>query len=327
MTRERNRGEVHLGDLAAALATLPWQDQAQAGAIAACLGFGLRAPLQAAPHRVYDRGDTRTLAEGQHAPAPEPPVLLPPTPPRPVPLPAGTLPSRLTRLPNLAPPYVEPPDWLDAGANAFPPAPLPALARATLLPERTARHVISAALATRRPGWDIQLPRLVATLCRREPLRELPRRAERTLALGCQVLLDYSGRMVPFWEDLNALTVQVQEVVGTQATRVYSFDTRPTQARDWTPDGEPRHWEPDGRPVLAATDLGIQGRSGAAPSPDWHAFAGQCAKAGSPLVLLIPWPEERWPRTFPTNATLVQWGPRTSAGMVCRQSATLAARR
>jgi hypothetical protein len=185
--------------------------------------------------------------------------------------------------------------------------------------------VLCAALATHRPGSDIDLPRLVASVCRRVPLRRLPRRQEITLAEGCQLLLDYSGTMVPFWEDLAALGDQVREVAGTQATRVYTFDTRPTQARHWTAAGDPEPWEPDGRPVLAATDLGIQGRGQAEPSADWPEAAARCLATGGPLILLIPWPEGRWPRAFPANATLIHWGPRTSAGMVSRQSRTRAA--
>lgn len=180
--------------------------------------------------------------------------------------------------------------------------------------------MLAAALATRRPGGTLDLPRLIDAICRREPLRGLPRRAEETVALGCQLLLDYSGPMVPFWEDLNDLADQVRGILGAAATRVYGFDTRPTQARHWTPAGEPRPWRPDGRPVLAATDLGIQGRAQAAPAPDWAACAADCAQAGSSLILLIPWPADRWPRTFPPTATLIHWGPRTTAGMVRRQA-------
>jgi len=320
MTLERGRGAIHLGDLARALVDLGCQDQTQASAVAACLGFGLRAPPSARPHRVFDPVAALPAEVPRPTQAPAPPVWVPPTPPRPTPLPRQTLTSRLTPLPGLAPPFAPAPDWLAAGADAFPSGAEPRLARATLLPERTARHVLAAALATRRPGGVLDLPRLIDAICRRAPLRRLPRRAEETVALGCQLLLDYSGPMVPFWEDLNDLADQVRGILGAAATRVYGFDTRPTQARHWTPAGEPRPWRPDGRPVLAATDLGIQGRAQAAPAPDWAACAADCAQAGSPLILLIPWPADRWPRTFPPTATLIHWGPRTTAGMVRRQA-------
>ncbi len=320
MSEWRDRGEIHLGELARALQGLPWTDQSQAAAIADCLGFGLTAHpstfATAASHKVYDRRASPGQLQAETPVTREPPVLLPPVPPRPVPLPEGSLPSRLVPLDALAPPHQDSPNWLDERFATFPPEPEPELARATLLPERTARHVLSAALTTSRASGGIDLARLIVAICRQEPLHELPRRREMTLDQGCQLLLDYSSSMIPFWEDLKKLTDQVRQVVGEQVTRVYSFDTQPTQARSWTPAGEPLPWTPDGRPVLAATDLGIQGRSLAEPSPDWTTLAAACAKAGSALILLIAWPAERWPRAFPANATLVHWGPRTTAGMI-----------
>jgi hypothetical protein len=319
MSKICDRGEIHLCDLALALKDLPWTDPTQAAVIADCLGFGLAAhPKSIATsqgHKVYDRRSTSSQPAPDKPPAREPPILVPPTPPRPVSLPADTLPSRLERLTTLAPPHQQPPDWLEKRNAAFPAAPEPQLARATLLPERTARHVLSAGLSMARATGGIDLAKLIDAVCRCRPIRGLPRRLEATLDRGCQLLLDYSTSMIPFWEDLEQLCAQVHEVVGERTTQVYSFDAQPTQARAWTTSGEPLPWRPDGRPVLAATDLGIQGRVAAEPSPDWPALAEDCAKAGSPLILLIPWPAERWPKTLP-SATLIHWGPRTTAGMV-----------
>ncbi|HYN78737.1 MAG TPA: hypothetical protein VES73_13210 [Lamprocystis sp. (in: g-proteobacteria)] len=330
MTQRRagpvDRGEVHLGDLVRALHALRPRDLDQAAAIARCLGFGLRDPASAAPsanpHRVFDRADDAPrppVPESQ--PPPSPPVFTPPRPRRPVPVPAGTLPTRLTALPTRAPPATPTPGWLGPAAARFPAAPEPRRSRRTLLPEGTARHVLAAALATRRPGGVLDLPRLVDALGRREPLRALPRCPEYRLALGCHLLLDYSGAMVPFWEDLSDLSAQVCAVAGTAVTRVHNFDTDPSAARYWTTSGKPWPLVPDGRPVLAATDLGLTGHPRAEPHRGWAGLAAACARTGSPLLLLIPWPRGRWPRGLPAQATLIHWGPRTTAGMVHRQAA------
>jgi hypothetical protein len=200
----------------------------------------------------------------------------------------------------------------------------PPLARETLFPERTNRHLLSAALAMRREGHEIDLPRLIESLGGGAPLGRLPRRAEATLELGCQALLDYSASMTPFWEDLNALMAQMTAVIGADQTRVYSFATRPDEAWRWTAGGQREAWRPDGRPVLAATDLGIVGRPAhARPDPRWPAFAAACAQAGSPLVILIPWPRAYWPRVcWPAGSAgrpiLVHWSPHTSAAMIRR---------
>jgi hypothetical protein len=325
MTDRPDRGEIHLGDLARALATLSWKDEAHAARIAACLGFGL-GPAQAIsraasePTRIFDARSAGEPPMPLGAVRAEPPVLLPPAPQAPPVLPQGTLPSRLEPMDGRAPPAGIDTDWLDdPGPDSFPPEKEAAVARSALFPERTHRHILSAALASSRPGADIAMPRLVDAICRREALSRLPRRPETTLERGCQLLLDYSASMVPFWDDLTGLIDQVCGVVGADATRIYSFDTRSLEARRWTPAGEPEPWRPDGRPVLAASDLSIQGRAvAAAPHGDWTRLAACCAAAGSPLLILIPWPESQWPQRFPGSVALIHWGPRTTAGMLRR---------
>ncbi len=311
------RGEIHLGDLARALASLHWQGDGQASAIAACLGFGIRpAPALKPPKEIYDRRDPGQALPPQ-APAPRRPVYVPPTPKPPPALPAQTLPSHLQALDERVPPA---PDIdLDGETALFnEEAGQPStVARQSLFPEKTNRHILAAALATRRDGREIDVAKLVAALCRRVHINHLPRRAEPTLGRGCQLLLDYSPGMVPFWEDLNDLIGQVCDVVGPANTRVYSFDTRPTEAVCWTPAGRREAWKPDGVPVLAATDFGIQGPSArAAPDPAWAEAIAHCAKAGSPLLILIPWPEPRWPKSLGPTPALVHWSPHTTAAML-----------
>ncbi|MCF1182438.1 hypothetical protein L0E83_03175 [Marichromatium gracile] len=224
--------------------------------------------------------------------------------------------SHLEPASKLTPAEPNRPDRLETSLAAFPPEAEPELARASLLPERAARHVLSAALTTKRPGGDLDLSQLIDAVCRLEPLHKLPRQSEPTLDHGVQLLLDYSDAMLPFWRDLNQLTEQVREVVGAHTTQVYRFDGQPTQARDWTASYEPQPWRPDGRPVLAATDLGSHGEETTEPRSDWVKLAKDCARAGSPLILLNPWPEHYWPKTLPPNAILIHWGARTTAGMV-----------
>lgn len=323
MTYRPDRGEIHLGDLARALAKLSWRDEAQAAKIAACLGFGLGpsqgiAGAASGPTRIFDARSAGEPPRPHGTARAEPPVLLPPAPQPPPALPEGTLPSRLVPMEGRAPPAEIDPDWLDApGLDSFPPEQEAAVARAALFPERTHRHILSAALACSRLGANIDMPRLIDAICRRVALSRLPTRPETTLERGCQVLLDYSASMVPFWDDLTGLVDQVARVAGSAATRVYSFDTRPLEARRWTPTGEPEPWRPDGRPVLVATDLGIRGRAAPAePDGDWTRLANGCTAAGSALLILIPLPESQWPKRFPGGVALIHWGPRTTAGMV-----------
>jgi hypothetical protein len=324
-----DRGEVHLGDLARALADLPWQDQAQARAIAASLGFGLGAGAggvqrSSRPTEVYN-----PTAQPRHrdpARREPPPIPVPPLPPELPPLPADALPCRLRALDERAPAGPDP-DWLGLDDAAPDPALDPfaridalPCAREPLFPHRTARHILSAALALTRTGDAIDETRLAAALidalARREPLRALPRRCERTLARGCDLLLDYSAGMVPFWDDLTGLIDQVSAVVGAEQTRVYSFDARPDEALRWLPSGRRLPWTPADRPVLAATDLGLQHGTAARPDPGWDRLGRRCAAAGLPLLILLPSPEHHWPPRLAGRPALIHWSPATSAALV-----------
>lgn len=316
----KDRGQIHLGDLARALKCLGWQDDEQAKAIAACLGFGLLAtPKPRAPNEIYDR---------QRYPSHEPPVSQPPprrvfVPPAPEPpavLPAHALPSALQPLTERAPAALADSDWLGDEDALFAERSETEIARRSLLPERTSRHIVSSALATLRVGQEIDIPKLIQAIGRRQIMVELPHRPDATLERGCQLLLDYGATMIPFWEDLSDLVRQVTDVVGQANIQAYSFDTLPTEAMHWTIDGERLPWQPDGRPVLIATDFGIQGKSGRVPlNPAWLTFIERCDTAGSPLVILIPWPEQRWPADIGGYPHLVHWSPHTSAAMVKRK--------
>lgn len=310
-------GAVHLGDLATALGTLNWHDDTQARHIAACLGLALEAPLPPAPAppQVYDhRRESPPVDARSETPRP-PPVYVPPAPRPPPVLPGQVCDIGLEKLPDLSATAF---DWSGA-ADSWPDERAQApCARATLFPERTSRHLTAAALTTWRPGHAIDLPRLIAALAGRRLPRRLPRRPEPTLARGCQVILDYNQTMVPFWPDLDDLGRQVTAVVGAEASRLYGCDGDPRTAARWRPGRPAEPWRPDGSPVLAATDFGTLGRGGPRPHPGWDAVARACAAAGSPLLILIPWPPERWPRHLAGRPVLIHWSPDTGVGQVRR---------
>lgn len=318
------RSEIHLGDLAQALKKLKWRDEAQANAIAAHLGFGMRPVRQATepasqPWEIYDRQPYRQKQTATTPQRPAPVYTPPPPVPQPA-LPRTILPSSLAALEQQAQVAPTTPDWLNQPDGDYDPTPQPAMARQPIFPDAVSRALLATALATDRPGAEVDVRKLIARICRREVVRDLPCLNEASLDHGCQLLLDYSASMVPWWEDLASLRTQVTRVVGQAHTQVYSFDRDPVTAARWTTDLSREPWRPDGRPVLVATDLGIQGRSGRGLLPaDWNEVMARCALQGSPLILLVPWPESRWPKDFGVAATLpilVHWSPHTTAAMI-----------
>jgi len=323
-TAGKPKGEIQLADLIKALCGLPWQDEAQAQAIAGCLGFGLSAPRVQQPRpgtTIYDPKLTRPKSTSTPS-ATKSSLAMPPAPSLPVTLPANVLQSTLTSLPQRTPASAsQAADWLEEEYQILQPAAGLSPARQPLLPDTLARGVFGAALATLRAGNEPDIPELVRRVVQGRIPPRLPCVPAATLAHGCQLLLDFSETMLPWWDDLRGLAQQLVHVIGTEAVTVFDFDKNPTTATRWLANGDEQPWRPEpGRPILLATDFGIQGARASRPAPAyWTDFIAQCASRGRPLVILVPWPRVHWPEGLGAYPGLMHWHPRTSAAMVRRK--------
>lgn len=316
----RPSGPIHLADLVTALADLPWRDASEAQAIAGCLGFGLAAPRMQVPKATEAISDPRLDDHGATAEAPEPlPVVVPPAPPVPVGLPERIVDARLSPL-LPPPPPSDRPDWLDQDYQIYRSQPGSRLARHALIPDSLARGIYTAALATQHPGRELDMPALIGQIaCGRLPQR-LPRLPASTLARGCQLLLDFSDSMMPWWEDLHDLARQVRQVVGENTVEIHEFRGNPNDARPWLSEDEERPWRPNPqKPILLATDFAIRGQRPPRSPAAWQDFVSHCARRGSPLVILVPWRRQYWPNDLGPHPDFMHWHPRTSAAMVRRK--------
>ena len=351
-----DRGEIQLGDLARALGTLNWRDDAEAQAIAACLGFGLKPKAEPPPQtEIYDRQryperptaeprpptpkgfslppttDMPDTGEVEAPPRPlttdeyiekmmaegQPSAELPPMPEPPVALPRQRLQSRLKSLGRLVPSESRSADSLPGLPALYDAEEYAMVGRARLFPEAVSRHIVSSALATLRDGREIDMRALVGEICRLRPVRRIPRLPESTLERGCHLLLDYSPSMVPFWEDLTGLIGQVSDVVGRDNVNVFSFSEQPTEAVQWTAAGERLPWQPDKRPLLVVTDFGIPLRTDhSGVHSSWHDLIDRCRQDVSPLLILIPWSRDHWPQGLGAYPELIHWSPDTTAGQI-----------
>lgn len=321
------RGEIQLGELIRAFGTLSPQNAEHAQAIAGCLGFGLAAadidtakPTPA----IYDRSRLSAQASADRISSPQrklPPV--PSTRPEPVTLPERILSSTLRPL-AAAPPADsdDEPDWLAANYPRLDRPPGVSPPRQTLFPERSARGIFTAALATQRLGSELDVDRLIRQVVQGRVPAQPPRLPSSTLVRGCQLLLDFSDSMLPWWEDLRQLATQLTAVLGEDRLATFDFASSPGQVSRWLAGkDEEQPWRPEpGRPLLLATDFGIQGRpAGKRVDASWPSFIDRCAAAGCPLIVLIPWSPEYWPTGLGPYPALVHWHPNTSAAMLRRQ--------
>jgi hypothetical protein len=316
----KGRGEIGLGDLTRALHELGTRDPASVSRIARCLGFcGMDSNPPEAMHGAYEQRLRRPFAR-EAAAEPLSGFQLPPLQP-----PQPDLPREIleTDWEALAPLETDPPpSWLEDMA----PLPQEALAapprRAPLFTRLTTPGILGAAVATRRPGVDLDMERLVEGLVRGEVPRRLPFKPCPSLNQGIQLLLDASEYMTPFYPDLQDLQEGFRQLMGGHRCEVFEFAGDPAGAATWSLAGTRRSWRPQsGRPIVLATNLGIgaPAASGDYAGPRaWRAFARTACRAGCPVVVFLPLTPARWPIALARRFTLIHWDPRTRAAAVRR---------
>lgn len=316
-------GSIHLGDLLRALETLPWQNEEQAAAIIRSLGFIVEAPRQKKKNVRIVSNDSRLSPDPEpekKQPVSKPNFAVPPQPQPPAELPAGILKSELELLPQQATTESSSPDWLTPPDDAqITEKPLPKVHRQPLIADNTSRGILTAALVTQREGDAIDIHGLIDRIVTGHIPQRLPRLPAGTLERGCQLLLHYSDDSVPYWEDMNVLLQQAQQVIGATRINLYEFTDEPLEARCWNPADNFSTWQPKkGVPVLVATDIGLGGGNSTAQIKNsWRPFIQRCETAGSPLILLIPWRRKYWPeQQLGPYPYLIHWSPHTTAAMV-----------
>jgi hypothetical protein len=318
-------GDIFIGDLVLAIAAVDSSDAQTNATIARLLGFRIEqlevpeleasAPLEAAelrsPPRQTDPATTQDTKDDKFKPA----IELPPD-------------ERLQY--DVTEPVIE---RIPSALRTAPQRKIswPAWERATrtkpryrpLFWDQWTRGILSEAVATSRPAGALDLPRALEVLAHGTAPAELPRVRIPTLARGCQVMVDVSPGMAPFARDCWHLIEALRSVVGRELVQVFYFKDCPIYGVETEGDVSRVPFQPPPRttPVLLLSDLGI-----AAPafSPrratvqDWLQFARQLRIAGCPLLALVPYPRQRWPRRLTKGMNVLLWDRGSTASAVRR---------
>ncbi|MCP4467936.1 MAG: hypothetical protein GY813_14460 [Halieaceae bacterium] len=314
----RPRGDIGLGDLARALVELDLGTARHLHLAAYSLGFeGLAHPESGKP-RVAADAPMRKPSRHKKESAPRRRFSAPAeseTTARPV---GDVVASTLDPLPPLA---AEPaPDWLQPVVPES--KQKNKVVRKRLLPRNRAAGVLKAALAVRRSGRRLDVPRLIDRVISGKPLLELPYLPAGSLERGVDLLCDYSESMQPFYADLENLGNSLQKIMGGERCRVFEYDIDPMTAIAWTARDEPVAWAPvPGRPVLLATDFGRgspQGLRRRLQAKTWRSFLTYIERNQVPLLAWSPLPPATLPRWLGHETKIIHWDPRTRAGAVSR---------
>lgn len=315
-------GEISLSELLIAINDLPWQNEKQLKSMFHALGFNWQNESSEIitsdqQKKIYDRTHYRQKHDVQPPKNNPTGFSIPPTP-DPVELPINILSSELKALEPLLANSIEPDFLQKENALLKMDFSISKLARSNLLPNRTNRGILSAALQVKTRGKAIAISQLINQVIKGKLPKTLPRLDCITLQRGCQLLLDYSDSMVPYWEDLTALADQVQDLLGTERVRIFEFDQNPLTAKHWQESGQSTDWLVDtSRPVLLASQLGVSGqRNSPTVKTYWLEFIRLCEQKKVPLLILNPWQESYWPVNLGKFPILIHWNPLTTATLV-----------
>jgi hypothetical protein len=184
------------------------------------------------------------------------------------------------------------------------------------------RGILFEAVNTPVHEGDIDVAATVELIARACPLQEPPREMNPSVSKGCQLLIDTGIGMRPFGEDALQLTSAIRHAVGGSHTSVFTFVDCPSngvlnekyESSTYTPPA-------NGAVVLVVSDLCRGGPRGAireADPADWLVVAKRIRDAGSSLVVLNPYPPDRWPNVIVERIPVLYWDRTTQTSAVRR---------
>lgn len=166
------------------------------------------------------------------------------------------------------------------------------------------------------------LERLVDMSSRLEPIRRVPQRLIPTLRRGAQVLVDLAAGLAPYRYDVQDVLTGAR-LLSADSIEVMSFSGCPIRGAGTATHDDWSSWRPPARgtPVLLVSDLGIGGSPldpDRASEAEWAAFLTVAARAGVPVIALVPFGRERWPLSLMRRMTIVEWDPGTTVAAIRR---------
>jgi hypothetical protein len=168
--------------------------------------------------------------------------------------------------------------------------PGPPASFAGLFAPRDEVSLLRFAASTPSPSDRVDVPRVVDSLSRAEPLVALPRLQVPSLALGAQLLVDVSAPMQSFWEDQQELVGRFRHALrGLADIRYVGDDPQAGAGRDrrrgsWKAYDLPR----PGTPVIALTDLGCGFPHRVDAARAWLSLADRLRRRRCRLVAFAP---------------------------------------
>jgi len=186
-------------------------------------------------------------------------------------------------------------------AKTPPPAP-------PLVPWSVLWPFLRSALGIRHDSRRIDLQKVIASVARGEPIRNIPRRKRRGWAFHCQVILNFDERLLPFWQDIMEFLHGIVRLRGWSGLEVLAFEEGSGgPCRPWGTWEKQSYRLPEpGTPILVVSDLGCLDPEKVVRS-GWVRFGRRLKRAGFFPVALTPCPPRLWDEELGQYWRLACW--------------------
>lgn len=185
-----------------------------------------------------------------------------------------------------------------------------------LLRPQSVRSIVSAAVAGRRAGRRIDVPRAVSLLARLRPLEPFPWQIERAVPGAVVIALDRGPGMSQFARDAEDLVQRIAAVAGRDRTRVVRIWATPDVSAGREP--KPFPLPAPGAVVVALSDLTIAPIGSARRTQEWALLARAVRGNGGKLIAFVPCPRQRWPQALVDELPIILWDRSTGPSRVRR---------
>lgn len=320
--RGRRRAGSALGDALRALAELRPETENAAAAILSALH------LQPRAGRVAPAGHAEPSVAEPTLDAPVPRTAAKPSH-------DGVQQERLppvvqTSLEQIDEPASPPPTWLEEA----PLIPLPASSSGPIryrnppFHPRWQRAILSRLSSTIEDEGELDVDAVVARIANALPLVTVPRRRERSVARGVQLLVDRGESMEPYQLDVARFVAAMRRTIGAGAVSVLWFKGHPDWGCESGIDVVDYRVPPPGVPVVILSDFGIMMRSSssAAGEREWVRFFGRLGRRGHPCTGIVPLRSDCFPAALSRAARLIAWERSTRVSQVAPESPRVAGR-
>lgn len=190
-----------------------------------------------------------------------------------------------------------------------------------LLPGASRRTLLLEMVGTREADGALDVARLVQAVAMGRHVARLPRRPVRRLPPRIILLLDEGPGMDPFAADQLALARALRKVAGSDRVQTLCFIGNIADGlRDPLTDSAATLRPGPMDALVVTSDCGIARQYPAARLED---FAGLAAK-GRKVVILTPFPPERWPPAQAGGPVMLHWHEGLRIGEVRRAGAARA---